>query len=60
LYIRTSFFKSDVKGVVGKLSSYVPYLRIVSGGLTVGNHVYRKTPKPQPPPPPEEEPKEKT
>ena len=41
-------FKSDVKGVVAKLSPYIPYLGIVSGGVTTVKHVYRKTPE-QPP-----------
>jgi hypothetical protein len=47
-------FRSDVKGVVGKLSPYIPYLGIVSGGVTTVKHVYRRTP--EPPPPSEEEP----
>jgi hypothetical protein len=41
-------FKSDVKSVVAKLSPYIPYLGIVSGGVTTVKHVYRKTPE-QPP-----------
>ena len=49
-------FRSDVKSVVGKLSPYIPYLGIVSGGVTTVKHVYRRTPEP-PPPPSEEEPK---
>jgi hypothetical protein len=48
-------FRSDVKSVVGKLSPYIPYLGIVSGGVTTVKHVYRRTP--EPPPPSEEEPK---
>jgi hypothetical protein len=47
-------FRSDVKSVVGKLSPYIPYLGIVSGGVTTVKHVYRRTPEP---PPSEEEPK---
>jgi hypothetical protein len=47
-------FRSDVKSVVGKLSPYIPYLGIVSGGVTTVKHVYRRTP--EPPPPSEEEP----
>lgn len=38
-------FRSDVKNVVGKLSPYIPYLGIVSGGVTTVKHVYRRTPK---------------
>jgi hypothetical protein len=38
-------FKSDVKSVVAKLSPYIPYLGIVSGGVTTVKHVYRKTPE---------------
>ena len=41
-------FKSDVKSVVAKLSPYIPYLGIVSGGMTTVKHVYRRTPE-QPP-----------
>ena len=48
-------FRSDVKSVIGKLSPYIPYLGIVSGGVTTVKHVYRRTPEPQPPS--EEEPK---
>jgi hypothetical protein len=36
-------FKSDVKSVVAKLSPYIPYLGIVSGGVTTVKHVYRRT-----------------
>ena len=50
-------FRSDVKSVVGKLSPYIPYLGIVSGGVTTVKHVYRRTPEP---PPSEEEPKTDT
>jgi leucyl-tRNA synthetase len=49
-------FSSDVKSVVGMLSPYIPYLGIVSCGVTTVKHVYRRTPEP-PPPPSEEEPK---
>jgi hypothetical protein len=41
-------FRSDVKSVVAKLSPYIPYLGIVSGGVTTVKHVYRRTPE-QPP-----------
>ena len=41
-------FKSDVKSVVAKLSPYIPYLGIVSSGVTTVKHVYRRTPE-QPP-----------
>jgi hypothetical protein len=41
-------FKSDVKSVVTKLSPYIPYLGIVSGGVTTVKHVYRRAPE-QPP-----------
>ena len=41
-------FRCDVKSVVAKLSPYIPYLGIVSGGVTTVKHVYRKTPE-QPP-----------
>jgi hypothetical protein len=37
-------FRSDVKSVVGKLSPYIPYLGIVSGGVTTVKHVYGKLP----------------
>jgi hypothetical protein len=51
-------FRSDDKSVVGKLSPYIPYLGIVSGGVTTVKYVYRRTP--EPPPPSEEEPKTDT
>ena len=38
-------FKSDVKSVVAKLSPYIPYLGIVSGGVTTVKHVYRRAPE---------------
>ena len=41
-------FKSDVKSVVAKLYPYIPYLGIVSGGVTTVKHVYRRAPE-QPP-----------
>jgi hypothetical protein len=41
-------FRSDVKSVVAKLSPSVPYLGIVSGGVTTVKHVYRRAPE-QPP-----------
>jgi hypothetical protein len=41
-------FKSDVKSVVAKLSPYIPYLGIVSGGVMTVKHVYRTAPE-QPP-----------
>jgi hypothetical protein len=41
-------FRSDVKSVVAKLSPYIPYLGIVSGGVTTVKRVYRRTPE-QPP-----------
>jgi hypothetical protein len=41
-------FRSDVKSVVAKLSPYIHYLTIVSGGVTTVKHVYRRTPE-QPP-----------
>ena len=41
-------FRSDVKSVVAKLSPYVPYLGIVSGGVTTVKHVYQRAPE-QPP-----------
>ena len=50
-------FRSDVKSVVGKLSPYIPYMGIVSCGVTTVKHVYRRTPEPPPPPSSEEEPK---
>jgi hypothetical protein len=46
-------FRSDVKSVVGKLSPYIPYLGIISGGVTTVKHVYRRAPS-------EEEPKTDT
>ena len=48
-------FRIDAKSLVGKLSPYIPYLGIVSGGVTTVKHVYRRTP--EPPSPSEEEPK---
>jgi hypothetical protein len=38
-------FKSDVKSVVAKLSPYIPYLGIVSGGASTVKHVYRRAPE---------------
>ena len=37
--------KRDVKSVVEKVSPYLPYLRILSGGVTVGKHVIKKQSK---------------
>jgi hypothetical protein len=48
-------FRSVFKSVVGKLSPYIPYLGIVSGGVTTVKLVYRRTS--EPPSPSEEEPK---
>jgi hypothetical protein len=45
---QNKLFKSDVKRVVATLSPYIPYLGIVSGGVTTVKHVYRRTPE-QPP-----------
>jgi hypothetical protein len=47
--------RSDSKAWwVSCLHTYVPYLGIVSGGVTTVKHVYRRTPEP---PPSEQEPK---
>jgi hypothetical protein len=51
---KDKLFRSDVKSVVAKLSPYVPYLGIVSGGVTTVKHVYRKTPSEEEPPKKEE------
>ena len=37
--------KRDVKSVVEKVSPYLPYLGILSGGVTVGKHVIKKQTK---------------
>ena len=40
--IKDKLLKRDVKSVVEKLSPYLPYLGILSGGVTVGKHVIKK------------------
>ena len=32
----------DVKNIVGKLTPFLPYLGLLSGGITVGKHVIKK------------------
>ena len=39
---RDKLLERDVKSLVEKLSPYLPYLGIFSGGLTVGKHVIKK------------------
>ena len=43
--IKDKLLKCDVKSVVEKLSPYLPYLGILSGGVTVGKHVIKKQSK---------------
>ena len=43
--IKDKLLKRDVKSVVEKLSPYLPYLGILSGGVTVGKHVIKKQSK---------------
>ena len=40
--VKDKLLKRDVKSVVEKLSPYLPYLGILSGGVTVGKHVIKK------------------
>ena len=40
--VKDKLLKRDVKSVVEKLSPYLPYLGILSGGITVGKHVIKK------------------
>ena len=40
--VKDKLLKRDVKNVVEKLSPYIPYLGILSGGITVGKHVVKK------------------
>ena len=48
--VRDKLLKRDVKSVVGGLTPYLPYLGILSGGITVGKHVIKKrTDKPKSP-----------
>ena len=39
---KDKLLKRDLKSVVEKLSPYLPYLGILSGGVTVGKHVIKK------------------
>ena len=41
--VNDKLLKRDVKSVVEKLCPYLPYLGILSGGVTVGKHVIKKT-----------------
>ena len=43
--VRDKLLKRDVKSVVGELTPYLPYLGILSGGITVGKHVIKKRAK---------------
>ena len=43
--VKDKLLKRDVKSVVEKLSPYLPYLGILSGGVTVGKHVIKKQSK---------------
>ena len=43
--VNDKLLKRDVKSVVEKLSPYLPYLGILSGGVTVGKHVIKKQSK---------------
>ena len=43
--IKNKLLKRDVKSVVEKLSPFLPYLGILSGGVTVGKHVFKKQSK---------------
>ena len=47
--VKDKLLKRDVKSVVEKLSPYLPYLGILSGGVTVGKHVIKKRTKPKSP-----------
>ena len=40
--MKDKLLKRDVKSVVEKLSPYLPYLGILSGGVTVGKHIIKK------------------
>ena len=43
--VRDKLLKRDVKSVVEELNPYIPYLGILSGGITVGKHVIKKCAK---------------
>ena len=39
---KDKLFRRDVKNIVERFTPYLPYLGLVSGGITVGKHVVRK------------------
>ena len=39
---KNELFKRDVKRIIGYLTPYVPMVRLISGGITVGAHVADK------------------
>ena len=43
--VKDKLLKRDVKSVIEKISPYLPYLGILSGGVTVGKHVIKKQTK---------------
>ena len=43
--IKDKLFKRDAKYVIEKLSPYLPYIGILSGGITEGKHVIKKQSK---------------
>ena len=39
---KDKLLKRDVKNIVEKITPYLPCLRLISGGITVGKHVVKK------------------
>ena len=39
---KDKLLRRDVKFLVEKVTPYLPYLGILSGGITVGKHVFKK------------------
>ena len=39
---KNELLKNEVKKLVGYITPFVPYIGLISGGLTVGGHVIRK------------------
>ena len=42
---KNELLKNDVKKIVGYITPFIPYIGIISGGITVGGHVFNKKTK---------------
>ena len=40
--VKDKLLKRDVKNILEKITPYLPFLGLLSGGITVGKHVVRK------------------